>query len=60
VVFVVGKDSIAHARTVVRGARQSGRSVVSGKLAPGDQVVTTGVFGLEDGMRVAPAKDAGR
>jgi membrane fusion protein (multidrug efflux system) len=60
VVFVVGKDSIAHARIVVRGARQGGRSEVSGKLAPGDQIVTTGVFGLEDGMRVVPAKDAGR
>jgi RND family efflux transporter MFP subunit len=60
VVFVVAKDSIAHARAVVRGARQGGRSEVTGNLAPGDRVVTTGVFGLEDGMRVAPAKDAGR
>ena len=59
VVFVVGRDSIAHARTVVRGARQGGRSEVRGALAPGDRVVTTGVFGLEDGMRVAPAKDVG-
>jgi RND family efflux transporter MFP subunit len=60
VVFVVAKDSIAHARAVVRGARQGGRSEVTGNLAPGDRVVTTGVFGLEDGMRVAPAKDGGR
>ena len=59
VVFIVGRDSIAHARTVVRGARQAGRSEVRGALAPGDQVVTTGVFGLEDGMRVAPAKGVG-
>ena len=60
VVFVVGADSIAHARSVVRGARQGGRSEVTGDLRPGERVVTTGAFGLEDGMRVAPAKDSGR
>jgi RND family efflux transporter MFP subunit len=60
VVFVVGADSIAHARAVVRGARQGGRSEVTGDLRPGERVVTTGAFGLEDGMRVAPAKDSGR
>lgn len=60
VVFVVGADSIAHARSVVRGARQGGRSQVTGDLRPGDQVVTTGAFGLEDGMKVVPAKDSGR
>jgi membrane fusion protein (multidrug efflux system) len=60
VVFVVGADSIARARAVVRGAREGGRSEVAGDLRPGDRVVTTGAFGLEDGMGVAPAKDAGR
>lgn len=60
VVFVVGADSIAHARVVVRGVRQGGRSEVHGAVAPGDPVVTTGAFGLEDGMRVAPVKGAAR
>jgi membrane fusion protein (multidrug efflux system) len=54
-VFVVSKDSVAHARAVVRGAHQDGRTEVRGNLAPGDPVVTTGAFGLQDGMRVAPS-----
>jgi multidrug efflux pump subunit AcrA (membrane-fusion protein) len=35
--------------------RAGGRTEVAGELRPGDRVVTTGAFGLEDGMRVAPA-----
>lgn len=54
-VFVMGRDSVVHARAVVRGPHQGGRTEVRGDLAPGDPVVTTGAFGLEDGMRVAPA-----
>jgi len=59
-VFVVGADSVVHARTVVRGLRQGGRTEIRGEVAPGDRVVTTGAFGLEDGMRVAPARDGKR
>lgn len=55
VVFVVGPDSLAHQRTVRRGVRDGGRSEVEGPLRPGDRVVTAGAFGLQDGMRVAPA-----
>ncbi len=55
VVFVVGADSIAHQRTIRRGVRVGGRSEVQGELRPGDRVVTTGAFGLQDGMRVVPA-----
>jgi RND family efflux transporter MFP subunit len=54
-VFVVGPDSIARQRIVERGARAAGRSEVRGELQPGDRVVTAGVFGLEDGMRVVLA-----
>ena len=54
-VFVVGRDSVAHARTVVRGTHEDGRTEVRGNLAPGDRIVTTGAFGLQDGMRVAPS-----
>ncbi|HEY8196714.1 MAG TPA: efflux RND transporter periplasmic adaptor subunit [Gemmatimonadales bacterium] len=53
-VFVVGPDSIAHQRIVTPGVRQGGRVAVEGPLSPGDRVVTTGAFGLQDGMRVSP------
>jgi RND family efflux transporter MFP subunit len=53
-VFVVGTDSIAHQRVVTTGVRQDSRVAVHGPLAPGDRVVTTGAFGLQDGMRVSP------
>jgi multidrug efflux system membrane fusion protein len=56
VVFVVGPDSIAHQRTVVRGVRDNTRIEVQGNLNPGDQVVTTGAFGLQDGMHVVPLR----
>jgi hypothetical protein len=55
VVFVVGADSIAHRRAVVRGASAAGRTEVTGALTPSERVVTSGAFGLQDGMRVAPA-----
>ena len=54
VVFVVGPDSVAHQRVVRLGAQEGGRTEVEGDLAAGDRVVTTGAFGLQDGMRVAP------
>lgn len=53
-VFVIGVDSVAHARTVSVGVRHGGRSEVHGSLKPGDRVVTTGAYGLTDGMRVVP------
>jgi HlyD family secretion protein len=55
VVFIVGPDSVAHARSVVRGIRADGRTEIRGNVRAGDRVVTTGAFGLEDGMRVVPA-----
>jgi membrane fusion protein (multidrug efflux system) len=58
VVFVVGPDSVAHARPVTRGLRAAGRTEVRGDLRAGDRVVTTGAFGLEDGMHVVPAARA--
>jgi RND family efflux transporter MFP subunit len=55
-VFVVGPDSLVHQRIVTPGVRQGGRVAVKGSLKPGDRVVTTGAFGLQDGMRVAPKR----
>ena len=60
VVFVVSPDSIAHQRAVVRGVRDDGRTEVQGDLKSGDRVVTTGAFGLQDGMHVVPGKTANR
>ena len=57
-VFVVGPDSIVHQRIVTAGVRQGGRVAVQGQLSPGDRVVTTGAFGLQDGMRVSPKTSA--
>jgi multidrug efflux pump subunit AcrA (membrane-fusion protein) len=57
VVFVVGPDSVAHQRVVTRGIEAGGRVEVTGSLEPGNKVVTTGAFGLQDGMRVAPSAD---
>jgi len=59
-VFIVGPDSIVHARTVVRGVHQGGLTEIRGEVTAGDRVVTTGAFGLQDGMRIAPAKDVKR
>jgi RND family efflux transporter MFP subunit len=54
VVFVVGADSVAHQRTVERGVRAGGRTEIRGDVRSGDRVVTTGAFGLQDGMHVVP------
>jgi RND family efflux transporter MFP subunit len=58
VVFVVGPDSVAHGHSVVRGLRADGRTEIRGDVQAGDRVVTTGAFGLEDGMHVVPAAPA--
>ena len=57
-VFVVGADSVAKARSVSVGVRRSGRAEIVRGLAPGERVVTTGAFGLTDGMRVVPTASA--
>jgi RND family efflux transporter MFP subunit len=59
-VFIVGPDSVVHARTVVRGVHQRGLTEIRGEVSAGDRVVTTGAFGLQDGMRIAPTKDVKR
>ena len=57
-VFVVGVDSLAHARPVVVGLRQGNRVEVTGELHAGDVVVTGNAFGLADGMRVTVSPPA--
>jgi RND family efflux transporter MFP subunit len=51
-VFVVDSAGIAHARPVgVGGRTESLVEIVTG-LAPGETVVTTGAYGVEDGARI--------
>jgi len=57
-VFVVSPDSVAHARPVDAGIRRAGRAEIRRGLSPGERVVSSGAFGLSDGMKVVPAKPA--
>jgi RND family efflux transporter MFP subunit len=57
-VFVVGPDSIAHQRVIVPGIHSGSRTEVREGVQAGERVVTTGAFGLQDGMRVVPAPPA--
>jgi RND family efflux transporter MFP subunit len=56
-VYVVGADSVAHARTVTIGVRSGGRVAVVGSVKAGDRVVTQGGAGLVDGMKVVPVAE---
>ncbi len=55
-VFVVEHDTLARVRNVTVGTRRSGRAEIKAGLKPGEIVVTSGAFGLADGMRVVPTK----
>ena len=54
--FVVGADSVAHRRSLVVLARHAGWTAVRGDLEAGNLVVTTGAWGLVDGMHVVVSK----
>lgn len=56
-VFVVGADSIAHARSVMIEARGTDRAAVAGVLKAGERVVVQGAAGLVDGTKVVPAAE---
>ncbi len=51
-VFVLGSDSVVHARTVTVGASSDTSAQILGGLTAGDTVVTTGASALSDGQRV--------
>jgi RND family efflux transporter MFP subunit len=53
-VFVLQPDTTVKAIPVEVGARSPGRVQISGAVKPGDRVVTTGAYGLSDGMHVVP------
>jgi RND family efflux transporter MFP subunit len=59
-VFVVGADSVAKARVVSVGIRRAGRAEILRGLQPGERIVSSGAFGLTDGIRVVPTESPRR
>ncbi len=53
-VFVVGKDGLAHARSVTVGGRTETLAEITDGLRPGEVVVTEGAYGVEDSAKVVP------
>jgi multidrug efflux pump subunit AcrA (membrane-fusion protein) len=51
-VMVVGADGAAHRKTVTLGLEDAEDVQVTSGLAPTDQVITGGAYGLEDGAKV--------
>jgi HlyD family secretion protein len=51
-VLVAGSDSIAHKRQVEIGIKEQGRVQILKGLAAGDQVVTVGGYGVQDGAKI--------
>jgi RND family efflux transporter MFP subunit len=62
-VMVIGADQIAHQTPVTTGVHSGNEVQIESGLAAGQQVVTTGAFGLPDATKVhvttAPAPGAG-
>ncbi len=56
-VIVVGRDSVAHARKVETGVRDGDKVQILNGAKPGEQVVTVGGLGLEDGAKVEVEKN---
>lgn len=55
-VFVVEGDTVARVRSVTLGTRRGGRAEIRAGVRAGEVVVTSGAFGLADGMLVVPDK----
>jgi RND family efflux transporter MFP subunit len=51
-VFVVDKDSVVHERKIEVGIREGTKVQVLSGVAPGQNVVTTGGLGLQDGAKI--------
>lgn len=59
VVMVVGPDMVAHERKVEVGVRQGDKAQILSGLKEGEQIVTSGGVGLQDGtkVRTGPPKE---
>jgi RND family efflux transporter MFP subunit len=55
-VFVVDSAGVAHARTVTVGARSESLVEILSGVAAGEMVVTTGAYGVEDGVQIGGAR----
>jgi len=55
-VFVVDSAGIAHARTVTLGGRSETLVEILTGVAAGETVVTTGAYGVEDGVKIGGAR----
>jgi RND family efflux transporter MFP subunit len=55
-VFVIDSDSVAHVRAVTVGARREREAMVTAGLSPGERVVTSGAYGIDEGTKVLPPK----
>jgi HlyD family secretion protein len=55
-VIVVGADGVAHARKIEAGVRDSDKVQILSGAKPGEQVVTVGGLGVEDGAKVQVEK----
>jgi HlyD family secretion protein len=51
-VMVVGPDNVAHQKDVKTGITDGHDTQVLSGLQPGDQVVTKGAYGMDDGTKV--------
>jgi RND family efflux transporter MFP subunit len=51
-VMVVGADGAAHRKPVMLGIQDDGDVQVTGGLAPTDEVITVGSYGLDEGTKV--------
>ena len=55
-VYVVDSAGVAHARTVTVGARSESLVEILSGVAAGETVVTTGAYGVEDGVQIGGAR----
>ena len=51
-VMVVGSDNVAHQKDVKTGITDGHDTQILGGLQPGDQVVTKGAYGMDDGTKI--------
>ncbi len=52
-VVVVGKDNVAHVRTVKVGLSQNGKTQITSGVKPNEKVAISGQYGVPDGTKVA-------
>jgi len=55
-VFVVDSAGVAHARAVTVGGRSESLAEILAGVAAGETVITTGAYGVEDGVRIGGAR----